>query len=80
MVTETVITAHHCTCDKCGYSWLSFKDTPPLRCQNDQCGTREWNGKKQRSHVNEIRLPAPRTGGRPKVYAGGRICLDDLDD
>jgi hypothetical protein len=73
----TSITAMRCTCDRCGNSWVSFKDTPPLRCPN--CQSREWNGVKLylRSHVNEIRLPAPRTGGRPKVYACGRICLDD---
>ena len=78
MVTE--ITVMRCRCDRCGNSWTSEREEPPRRCPG--CQSREWNGKKQlvRSHVNEISFPAPRTQGRPKVYAGGvGICLDDLD-
>lgn len=81
MVLTTTVPARLCTCDKCGYSWVLYEGNPPIRCASKTCRTREWNGKKQqvRSHVNEIKLPAPRSGGRPKIYVGGGdgICLDD---
>ena len=58
-----------CTCDRCHHSWASITPHLPVMCPNRQCRTREWNGKKLVSHVNEIALPAPRKRGRPRIVA-----------
>jgi len=63
------IKAMLCTCDVCGHSWKSFCTQPPTWCPNPECRSREWNGKKYRKHGSEIKLPAPRKGGRPKTIA-----------
>ena len=68
MICRITIPATLCQCDKCGHSWTSYGDAPPKNCRNQKCRSREWNGKKLllQSHVNEIKLPSPRKGGRPK--------------
>jgi hypothetical protein len=67
MTTDTTIPAKLCKCDVCGHEWTQVGKLP-IHCRNKQCQTREWNGKKPhgRSHIHEIKLPAPRTSGRPK--------------
>jgi len=68
-----IVQAQQCVCDKCDHEWIiPAEATPPVNCANQKCRTREWNGKKQqiRSHRNEIKFPAPRTGGRPKTITG----------
>jgi hypothetical protein len=57
--------------------WTSRTNSLPEACPNRQCGTREWNGKKQqgRSHISEIKFPASRGAGRPKAVA-----LLDMDE
>jgi hypothetical protein len=67
MIRETFRPTLDCTCDKCGYAWVVLGRTPPANCANKDCRSREWNGKKQRSHAKEIKLPAPRKGGRPRT-------------
>jgi hypothetical protein len=67
MIRDITIPAKHCVCDLCGYRWVSTAAEPPKWCGNPKCRSREWNGKKQRSHRMEITLPAPRKPGRPKT-------------
>lgn len=67
MIRDVMIPAKQCTCDRCGYSWLSQASTLPESCRNPQCRSRQWNGAKRKSRKNEIRLPSPRKNGRPKT-------------
>jgi hypothetical protein len=71
VIRDVTIPARECRCDKCGHSWISIGESVPTHCRNRNCRSREWNGKKQevRSHRNEIKLPAPRSSGRPKHIA-----------
>lgn len=71
MISDITIQAKLCRCEKCGHSWVSMSNRPPRHCRNRKCRSREWNGKKQevRSHRNEIKLPAPRQAGRPRLIA-----------
>lgn len=61
------LTAYACKCNICGYEWVS--NTDPQCCQNRKCRSKLWDGRKKRSHVKEIRLPAPRKRGRPRTVA-----------
>lgn len=63
------IDAMQCTCEVCGHEWVSTGKQLPECCANPKCRSRQWNGKKRlvKSHVNEIKFPAPRKGGRPKT-------------
>jgi tRNA(Ile2) C34 agmatinyltransferase TiaS len=65
VITKITIPALLCKCEKCGHEWESVGDEPPTNCR--KCRSREWNGKKRLSHTREIRFPAPRKGGRPRV-------------
>jgi hypothetical protein len=66
ILAEVTIPAKLCKCDVCGHEW-THAGKLPTNCHNRQCRSREWNGKKRRSRAEEIKLPAPRTGGRPKT-------------
>jgi hypothetical protein len=44
-------------CDVCGYPWISVAVKLPTHCQNRECRSREWNGKKQRVRPTRIELP-----------------------
>jgi hypothetical protein len=78
MITDIQIPAKRCECDICHYSWISIATTLPECCRSLQCRSREWNGKKMVSHVNEIKLPSPRPPGRPKTIT--LISLDQQDE
>jgi hypothetical protein len=69
MIAAIAVPAKLCTCERCIFEWLSLTSQPPQFCRNPECRSKEWNGKKHqvRSHVHEIKLPAPRTGGRPRT-------------
>jgi hypothetical protein len=75
MIRSITIAANECTCNKCHHKWVSIGKTPPQNCQNKKCRSRAWNGKKQPSHVDEIKLPRPRKGGRPRIIT---LIGDDL--
>jgi hypothetical protein len=65
MIREIIVPAKECTCDLCTYSWRSLQAKKPTACP--RCGSRQWNGQKRPSHVNEIKFPSPRKVGRPKT-------------
>ena len=67
MYEKVRIVAHKCTCDVCRYQWVTTRAEPPQFCQNRQCRSREWNGKKKPSYVNQIKLPTPRRGRRLSI-------------
>lgn len=46
MIQDVTIPARYCVCDLCGYDWHSIAFLPPTHCQNRDCRSREWNGKK----------------------------------
>lgn len=75
MIDNIKIPARLCTCDICRYRWVSTRIAPPQFCQNRQCRSREWNGKKLPNYSKAIKLPARRKGGRPKT-----ITLLDEDE
>lgn len=80
MIRDTTVPAKECKCDKCGHMWKVYDGGKlPTWCRS--CRSREWNGKKQQvqSHVHEIKLPAPRTGGRPKTVARTALFEQDED-
>jgi hypothetical protein len=68
MIRDINITAKQCTCDVCGYKWLSFVAEVPESCRSRKCRSRQWDGKKKPSGV-KIQLPAPRKRGRPRSIA-----------
>jgi hypothetical protein len=67
MIRDITIPVKLCECNLCAYSWLSLALKPPESCRNRHCRSREWNGKKRVSHIDEIKLPPPRKAGRPKT-------------
>ena len=67
MIHAVTIQALQCTCNKCGCGWTVIGDKVPTYCHNQECRSREWNGKKRPIYSKEIKLPPPRQGGRPKV-------------
>lgn len=72
MIEVISLPAKLCTCERCLTEWISVTVRPPQRCRNQACRTREWNGKTQqlqKSHAQEIKLPAPRSPGRPRTSA-----------
>jgi hypothetical protein len=75
MIEDTTIPAKLCKCEKCGHEWTQTDGKLPQHCRNQDCKSREWNGKKKQlqSHIHEIKLPAPRKGGRPNTVT----LLDD---
>jgi hypothetical protein len=76
MIIDVKLPAKECTCDICGYQWVSLATIqPPECCRSLACRSREWNGKKMPSYAKVIKLPAPRKGGRPKT-----ITLLDEDE
>lgn len=46
MITNVTVPARYCVCDLCGYDWHSIAVQVPVNCQNRECRSREWNGKK----------------------------------
>ena len=68
-VRNVVVPGRLCNAEQCHRPWLSILKHLPERCPRRDCRSRQWNGAKQRSHVNEIKLPAPRRPGRPKSGA-----------
>jgi hypothetical protein len=42
---------------------------PPRWCQNKQCRSRQWNGKKAQPWKPALKLPTPRKRGRHKTIA-----------
>jgi hypothetical protein len=55
MITSVNIPGRFCQCEAllkdgtpCGYEWFSIAFRIPSHCQNRECRSREWNGKKER--------------------------------
>ena len=55
MITSVNIPGRFCQCEAllkdgtpCGYEWFSIAARIPSHCQNRECRSREWNGKKER--------------------------------
>lgn len=46
MITNVTVPARLCRCDICFYEWISIATFVPVNCQNRECRSREWNGKK----------------------------------
>jgi hypothetical protein len=47
MIKDVTIPARLLTCEVCSYEWVSImRDRVPSHCQNRECRSREWNGKK----------------------------------
>jgi hypothetical protein len=70
MIEDSPTAVLYCCCLKCLHEWISPTDQPPRFCRNPTCRSLDWNEKKprtQRSHVNEIKLPSPRSSGRPRT-------------
>ena len=62
MITKVTIPARACKCEVCGYEWISIAVDVVLWCQNRECRSREWNGKKEKKKPEkkpEIVLPKP---------------------
>ena len=77
IITSTMIPALLVACNDCGQRFISLTDDLSISCP--ECGSADWNKPPQRtrSRAHEIKFPAPRKGGRPKVMAGGGVCLDE---
>ena len=75
MIEEIAVPALDCLCEVCLAEWLWASDRLPKFCQNLRCRSAKWNGPKRRyrSHRQEIQLPPPRWGGRPRAS----VSLDD---
>jgi len=61
MITNITVPARLCKCEAmlksgqpCLYEWVSIAERVPSHCQNRECRSREWNGKKEK------RAPAPK--------------------
>lgn len=50
MITDVTIPARLARCEVCGYEWITIlaADRIPACCQNRDCRSRLWNGKKER--------------------------------
>lgn len=69
MITNVTIPARLCTCEAnlkdgspCGYQWISISVQLPQSCQNRECRSRLWNGKKPRKQQEKkpsVILPKP---------------------
>lgn len=62
MITNVTVPARYCVCDLCGYDWHSIALQVPVNCQNRECRSREWNGKKERKALTpkpQVILPKP---------------------
>lgn len=46
MIKDVTIPARLCRCEICFYDWISIASQIPVSCQNRDCRSREWNGKK----------------------------------
>lgn len=46
MIKDVTIPARLCQCSICDYEWISIATLVPVNCQNRECRSREWNGKK----------------------------------
>lgn len=58
MIQDVTIPARLLTCEVCQYEWVSImRNRLPSHCQNRECRSREWNGKKEK------KKPAP----KPKI-------------
>jgi hypothetical protein len=69
-IKDITIPARLCTCCLCGYSWITLLAPPrlPSHCQNRECRSREWNGKKPK------RVPEKKPAvilPKPKKVRGG---------
>lgn len=69
MITNITVPARLCICEAllkdgkpCAYHWVSIADRIPIHCQNRDCRSREWNGKKERKPQEKkptLVLPKP---------------------
>ena len=71
MIQDVTIPARLCRCDAlladgtpCKYEWITLLSPPrePACCQNRECRSREWNGKKERKAPDkkpQVVLPKP---------------------
>lgn len=69
MIKEVTIPARLCKCEAllkngqpCDYEWISIATLVPVNCQNRECRSREWNGKKEKkvpSPKPQVILPKP---------------------
>jgi hypothetical protein len=68
VIKKVTIPARLCTCEAllkngnpCRYQWVSTAERIPSHCQNRECRSREWNGKKERKVVVKpsVILPKP---------------------
>ncbi len=75
MIERIKVPAYDCTCDVCGYRWVSTGIEEPRECQRKSCRSKGWNGYKKPSHVKEIKMPSPRKRGRRRT-----VGLIDISD
>jgi hypothetical protein len=64
MITNVTVPARLCHCEICTYEWVTLLAPPrlPATCQNRECRSRLWNGKKPRKEQEkkpQVILPKP---------------------
>jgi hypothetical protein len=83
MITDITVPAKRCKCDVCGREWTIYEDNPlPSHCRNQDCRSREWNGKKihTQSHIHEIKFPSVRERGRRHTTTETIALIDYEED
>ena len=65
MIKNVTIPARLAHCEVCQYEWITILEPPrlPSTCQNRECRSREWNGKKEQKVPEkkpQVVLPKPR--------------------
>jgi hypothetical protein len=80
MITDVTVPARLCQCEAllkdgtpCAYSWITLLAPPrlPSTCQNRECRSREWNGKKERKMPEAkpvVILPKPKKVRKGEDY------------
>lgn len=51
----TKITVNHCTCDRCGYKWITSNE--PVTCASKTCRTPYWNRALRIDRITEPVVP-----------------------
>ena len=62
MIKDVTIPARLATCEICQYEWITIlaADRLPACCQNRECRSREWNGKKTRKIADKPKVVLPK--------------------
>jgi hypothetical protein len=60
MIKDINVPAKACTCNVCGYFWVSVANKIPDTCRNKACRSREWNGKKKRVRTKKAKIELPK--------------------